>query len=91
MPQAESDQIIVIKTPGMLDFPYKTTYLERLRSAIPETKLLMVVKNPIDRIVSDVLHEFLSGKHKGKVMPPIDDVILGQAGNIEADGFSGSL
>jgi [heparan sulfate]-glucosamine 3-sulfotransferase 5 len=89
MPLARPDQIVVTKTPGMLDIPNYTSFLERLRQALPDIKLLMVVKNPIDRVVSDVLHEFKEGAHKGEPMPPIDDVIMHRAGNFSAYRFTG--
>ena len=89
MPLARPDQIVVCKTPGMIDIPGNTTFLERLREAIPDIKLLMVVKNPIDRIVGDVMHEYADGAHKGEAMPPIDDIILHKAGHISAYRFSG--
>ena len=91
MPLARPDQIIVTKTPGMIDIPGNTSFLERLHQAIPDIKLLMVVKNPIDRVISDVMHEFTSGAHKGEPMPPIDDVIMHRAGDISAYHFSGNF
>ena len=91
MPIARPDQIIITKTPGMIDIPGNTTYLKRLHQAIPDIKLLMVVKNPIDRVISDIIHEFTSGAHKGEPMPPIDDVIMHRAGNISAYRFSGNF
>jgi hypothetical protein len=89
MPLVRPDQIVVTKSPGMIEVPGNTTYLQRLRQAIPDIKLLMVVKNPIDRIVSDVLHEYISGAHKGEPMPLIDDVIMDRVGYISAHVFSG--
>ena len=36
----------------------------------------MVVRNPIKRLVSDIVHEFLVGSLKSEEMPDIDDMIL---------------
>lgn len=34
--------------------------------------------------MSDILHEFKAGSHRGERMPPIDDVIMNRAGLITA-------
>ena len=50
--------------------------LQRLKSTIPNIKLLLVVRNPVKRIVSNIVHEFKDGKLKNLKMPNIDDLIL---------------
>jgi hypothetical protein len=51
----------------------------------------MVVRNPIDRVISDVMHEFTVGAYKGELMPPIDDVIRHRAGDISPYRFLGNF
>ena len=36
------------------------------------------MRNPIDRVVSDIVHEYTSGMLKGQLMPDIDDIIMGR-------------
>ena len=72
MPQTSPDQLALIKSQGMLDQPGNKTYLMRLRQNIPDVKLLFVVRNPIERVIS----EFAVGAHKGNTMPDIDEVIM---------------
>ena len=52
-------------------------------------KVLLIVKNPIDRVVSDILHEYSAAQHKEETMPEVDDIILGRAGKIVQRGISG--
>ena len=89
MPYVKDDQMTAVATPGILDKPEDITYLKRLHDAIPEIKVLLVVKNPIDRVVSDILHEFSAAQHKDEIMPDIDDIIMGRAGMIQQRGLSG--
>ena len=39
-------------------------------------KIVLIVRNPITRLVSDIVHEFLVGSLKNEEMPDIDDMIL---------------
>ena len=89
MPLVRPDQTVVVATPGILDNPGDTTFLTRLHNAIPDVKVLLIVKNPIDRVVSDILHEYSAAQHKEETMPEVDDIILGRAGKIVQRGISG--
>ena len=64
MPVSYPDQLIITKTPGLLQFPDTVLYLERLRADIPGIKLLFIVKNPIHRAVGDIVHEYTQGAHR---------------------------
>ena len=64
MPLSYPDQLVITKTPGLLQHPGNITYLQMLRDDIPDIKLLFIVKNPIQRIISDIIHEFVSGAHR---------------------------
>ena len=50
---------------------------------IPRVKIVLVVKNPIIRIVSAIVHEFLEGSLKEEEMPDIDSVIFNARNNYE--------
>ena len=45
----------------------------------------MIVKNPIDRVVSAILEAYTKGNHKKEVMPDIDDLIMNRVGYIPAN------
>ena len=91
MPLAAPDQMAIVKAPGILTEKENNTgtrmHLERLKQVIPDVKILMVVKNPIDRLVSHIVHEFAQGggHQGGKIMPDVDDIIMGRAGYIEGE------
>ena len=91
MPLAAPDQMAIVKALGILTEKENNTetrmHLERLKQAIPDVKILMVVKNPIDRLVSHIVHEFVQpeGHQGGKIMPDVDDIIMGRAGYIEGE------
>ena len=71
MPKARKDQVVALK---IFDISKKTSLTELL-------KLLLVVRNPIDRIVSHILHEYYNGGgiFYGHYMPDINDIILDKA------------
>ena len=77
LPTAGPNQMVIAKTPALFT---SDTFIQRLAESLPEVKLLMVVKNPITRIVSHVMHEFTNPGtfHFGQQMPPIDDIISGE-------------
>ena len=66
MPVSYPDQLIITKTPGLLQFPDTVLYLQRLRDDIPSIKLLFIVKNPIHRAVGDIVHEYTQGAHRSE-------------------------
>ena len=78
MPLAKPNQTVIVKGRGVLS----SISMNRIRETIPDVKLLLVVRNPIDRVVSDIVHEYTSGELKGKPMPNVDDIIMGRTGII---------
>ena len=52
-----------------------------MKELIPKVKLVLVVRNPIVRMVSDVVHKFLVGELKEEEMPDIDSVLLYRGNN----------
>ena len=76
MPDAEPDQTVIVKAPGVLR---NTAALNRIFEALPDVKMLLVVRNPIDRVVSDIIHEYAEGSLKDKEMPDINDILISLA------------
>lgn len=64
MPLSYPDQQVITKSPGVLQFPGNITFLQMLRDEIPDIKLLFVVKDPVQRIIGDIIHEFKSGFYR---------------------------
>ena len=64
MPLAYPDQLVITKTPGLVDIPHNTPFLTLLHRDKPDIKLLFVVKNPIERIIGDIVHEYTQGAHE---------------------------
>ena len=88
MPEATTDQMVIVKTPGIIKEPNISAtniYLKRLHDAIPDLKVLLIVKNPIDRVVSHIVHHYVQGPYKDEDMPDIDDIIMGRAGHIPGE------
>ena len=88
LPPSAPDQTVIVKAPGILNItPNKTLvekYLKRLHTSIPDIKLLLVVKNPIDRMVSHIVHEYArNGEYDGQTMPDIDDIIMGRIDHLK--------
>ena len=76
MPDAEPDQTVIVKAPGVLRNP---AALNRIFEVLPDVKMLLVVRNPIDRVVSDIIHEYAEGILKDKEMPDINDILISLA------------
>ena len=76
MPDAEPDQTVIVKAPGVLR---NLAALKQIFDVIPDVKMLLVVRNPIDRVVSDIIHEYAVGSVKDKEMPDINDIIISLA------------
>ena len=74
MPKADEKENVIVKV------LVKAEFVSSLYEALPDMKLLLVVKNPITRIVSHIVHEFVNpgGRFQGTIMPLIDDIIMGR-------------
>ena len=64
MPLSYPDQQVITKVPGVLQFPGNITFLRMLRDDIPDIKLLFVVKDPVQRIIGDIIHEYVAGYYR---------------------------
>ena len=88
MPIANSDQIVVVKAPGVINETPNPAiallYLNRLYQGIPAVQVLLVIKNPIGRLVSHIVHEYVQygGNHHKEKMTDVNDIIMGRAGEI---------
>jgi hypothetical protein len=72
MPDADPNQTILVKAPGILCNPAS---LKRIFDVIPDVKMLLVVRSPIDRVVSDIMHKYSVGTIKDNEMQNINDII----------------
>ena len=77
MPLSMAHQKVVVKMPG-LTLKTNNKTLVKMYSAMPDLKLLMIVRNPITRILSHIMHEYFNpgGLFEGQELPNIDDLIL---------------
>ena len=57
MPDAEPDQTVIVKAPGILCNP---AAFKRIFDIIPDVKMLLVVRTPIDKRTILVREEFFS-------------------------------
>ena len=89
MPLARPDQVVLVKSPFVFQSPNISITLQRHVDTLPGVKVILVVKNPIDRVVSDILHNYVNGLHKGEDMPDINDIIMDRAGYIQTYKDSG--
>ena len=91
MPLAKQEQKIIVKIPGLAKTANNRTLLQ-LHKALPGLKLLIIVRNPITRILSHIMHEFFNpgGMFEGQELPDIDDLIMGRIPNMPGPkNFSG--
>ena len=93
MPPAKPNQKVVVKFPGLFKSKNSTTVTQMYQS-LPDLKLLLIVRNPIIRIVSHFMHEFFNpgGMFSGHEMPDIDDFIMGRITDVHGPkNFNGLL
>lgn len=63
-------------SPSYTDYPVHTGVPARLHSIVPDAKLIYLVRDPIDRIVSQCLHDY----SVGRVERRIEDLLAGPEG-----------
>ena len=78
--------VFIVKTPGASTSTL--SQLSRIKETIPNVKLILVVRNPIDRMISEVVHEFTNPntRFQGEDMPDINKIFLGQTSLKSEDG-----
>ena len=84
MPTAKPNQREVLKMPGLTK-PGDSKTLPQLYQALPGLKLLLIVKNPIKRIISHIMHEYVNpgGLFAGQEMPDINDIVMDRVPSLE--------
>ena len=88
MPLAKPDQKVIVKSAGILKLG-NTTYLERLHKSFPDIQLLLVVRNPVSRLVSDIAHESQMNPSIHS-MPDLDKMLMNVDGYVEKQGLKGT-
>jgi Sulfotransferase domain len=63
-------------SPSYTDYPRNDGVAERMHSVLPEAKLVYLVRDPIDRIVSHYLHDY----SVGRLEQPLEEVLGGPQG-----------
>ena len=88
MPKAQPDQLVLAKSPNVFQSSNISLTLQRHVDTLPGVKVILVVKNPIDRVVSDIVHTYAVGVQARHKMPDINDIIMGRAGYLKAYPYS---
>ena len=75
MPLSKASQKVVVKIPGLARTKGRKT-LTQVSKALPDLKLLIVVRNPITRMISHIMHKYFNpgGMFEGHELPKIDDI-----------------
>ena len=77
MPVSKVGQKAVVKIPGLVRTK-GSKILTQVFQALPDLKLLMIVRNPVTRMISHITHEYFNpgGIFEGQELPKIDDILL---------------
>ena len=49
-----------------------------MKKLIPTVRIVLVVRNPVVRLLSDIAHEFLTGSLKEEKIPDVDNAALSE-------------
>jgi hypothetical protein len=60
-------------SPAYTNYPFHSGVPERLHSVIPDAKLVFLVRDPLERIVSQYLHDFSAGKEDRPIEEALAD------------------
>ena len=79
MPLAKPDQLVIAKSRGVWQHKDVMQELQNHRNLVPDAKLLMIVRDPITRYVSDFVH-YNRGHHtyERPRYDSLDDIIQGK-------------
>ena len=80
MPAVGDGQIALEKTPGYFHSP---GVARRLHLTNNKTKLLLIVRNPVTRLISDYNQFRFNTLSRGKSYPELSSLILTEDGNID--------
>ncbi|KAG8453510.1 hypothetical protein GDO86_000222 [Hymenochirus boettgeri] len=73
MPFSYPHQLTVEKTPAYFTSPGVPERIYQMNSTI---KLLLILRDPIERVLSDYTQVFYNHKQKNKSYPPVEDLLL---------------
>ncbi|XP_028845407.1 heparan sulfate (glucosamine) 3-O-sulfotransferase 1-like1 [Denticeps clupeoides] len=73
MPYSYPDQITVEKTPGYFTSPLAP---ERIRAMNSSIKLLLILRDPTERVISDYTQVYFNRLEAGKPVRPIEDLLM---------------
>ena len=80
MPGVSEGQVAVEKTPGYFHSPGVAA---RLHQTAQETKLVVIVRHPVTRLVSDYNQFRFNTMSRGKTYPELSSLILTKEGDID--------
>ncbi|KAJ8386017.1 hypothetical protein AAFF_G00178380 [Aldrovandia affinis] len=75
MPLSRPGQLTVEKTPGYFTAPLAPG---RVRAMDPGARLLLIVRDPAERLVSDYTQVLHNRRQRGKPYPPLEELLLRQ-------------
>ncbi|XP_040578654.1 heparan sulfate glucosamine 3-O-sulfotransferase 1-like [Lepeophtheirus salmonis] len=79
MPILEENQIAMEKTPGYFHTPHVP---DRIKQTLPDAKFLLIVRDPVKRLVSDYNQFRSQNMAKGETYPKLEEFIFTKSGNI---------
>ena len=82
LPALLPGQVAVEKTPGYFHSPEVPG---RLRQTAPETRLLLILRHPVRRMVSDYNQLRSNRARRNLSYPALEDLVLSQGGEVEQD------
>lgn len=81
MPFTYEDQLTLEKTPAYFTDPWVPERIYRMNNSI---RLLLIVRDPVTRLISD--YEQLAGKRKAKErLTPLEEMVLDENGDVDTD------
>ena len=80
MPEVTRDQFAMEKTPGYFHHPEAP---ERIKRTAPDSKLLLIVRDPVKRLISDYNQFRSRNLDLGKTYPKLEELLLNARGDID--------
>ena len=87
MPLAKPYQKVIVKPMEIINLKANTTNLDRLHRAFPDIQLLLVVRNPVSRLVSQIVHFYTLARDMDSI-PDLDKMLMNVDGYVEKQGLS---
>merc|ERR1712032_806630 len=77
MPKASDDQVVLAETPALFQQYDPIRVLKRQRECLPKSKVILIVRDPIVRLVSDIVHYNTTLQKSRQNVYDIDQLIMG--------------